>query len=255
MADARVDENTGAGLAFAVTLDRAARGTVTVDYATANGTAMAGADYTATSGTLSFAAGEASKTVAVAVLDDDHDEGEETLTLRLSHASGARIADASATGTIENTDPLPRGLMTWFGRAAALHVVEHVEERLQAPREPGIRGRFAGRELRRGMARDMAVGFLSRFGGVSGANPAGVRIHGPVGGVPAAGAGSLGAQGLAGGVVGMASAAGPMGGMAGPGDGLMNGRGLLEMGFGGGDVLTRSDFALNRETRGGVFSV
>ena len=96
---------------------------------------------------------------------------------------------------------------------------------------------------------------LSRFGGVSGANPAGVRIHGPMGGVPAAAAGSLGAQGLAGGVVGMASAAGPMGGMAGPGDGLMNGRGLLEMGFGGGDVLTRSDFALNRETRGGVFSV
>ena len=176
VADARVHENTHAPLAFAVTLSRAASSTVTVDYATANGTATAGADYAATSGTLSFAAGETSKTISVAVLDDDHDEGEETLSL--SNASGARISDASATGTIENTDPLPRGLMTRFGRAVAGQVVAHVEERLQAPREPGFRGRFAGRELRRGIEREMAVGFLSQFGGVSGGNPAGVGIGG-----------------------------------------------------------------------------
>ena len=44
----------------------------------------------------------------VALLDDVHDEGEETLTFRLSNASGARIADGVATGTIENSDPLPQ---------------------------------------------------------------------------------------------------------------------------------------------------
>ena len=81
-----------------VTLDRAASGTVTVDYATSNGTATAGADYTATSGTLRFAAGEQSKSVSVAVLDDDHDEGEETVTLTLSNASGARITDGTRPG-------------------------------------------------------------------------------------------------------------------------------------------------------------
>ena len=63
--------------------------TVTVDYATSDGTATAGVDYTATSSTLSFAAGEtAQKTITVAVLDDAHDEGTETLTLTLSNARG-----------------------------------------------------------------------------------------------------------------------------------------------------------------------
>ena len=48
---------------------------------------------------------------------------------------------------------MPRALLARFGRAAAAHVVEHVEERLQAPREPGFRGRFAGQELRPGIER------------------------------------------------------------------------------------------------------
>ena len=68
------------------------------------------------------------------MLDDAHDEGEETLTLRLSTPSGGRLADGEATGTIENHDPMPRALLARFGRTAAVHVVEHVEERLQAPR-------------------------------------------------------------------------------------------------------------------------
>ena len=63
VADARVDENGGAPLAFAVTLSRAAAGQVTVDYQTVNGTASAGTDYTAADGTLTFEAGESSQTV------------------------------------------------------------------------------------------------------------------------------------------------------------------------------------------------
>ena len=88
IADAQVQEAANARLAFAVTLSRAPSGTVTVDYATADGTATAGSDYTATSGTLTFAAGETEKAISVPVFDDGHDEGSETLTLTLSNATG-----------------------------------------------------------------------------------------------------------------------------------------------------------------------
>ena len=136
-----------------------------MDYQTVNGTASAGTDYTAADGTLTFEAGESSQTVEVAV----HDEGEETMTLRLLNPSEGRLADAEATGTIENTDPLPRALLAQFGRATALHVMEQVEERLEASRASGFRGRFAGRELRRGMERDMGRNFLSRLQSTAGA--------------------------------------------------------------------------------------
>ena len=134
VADVRVVEGAQAVLAFPVTLNRAASGTVTADYATADGTATAGADYTAASGTLTFQAGETEKTVAVAVLDDAHDDGEETLTLELSNASGARIRDAEATGTIANSDPLARAWLARFGRTAAGHVLDAVSERLAGTR-------------------------------------------------------------------------------------------------------------------------
>ena len=88
VADARANEADEA-LAFTVSLSRAASATVTVDYATADGSATAGEDYTAASGTLSFAAGETEKTVSVPILDDAIDEGEETFTLKLANAQGA----------------------------------------------------------------------------------------------------------------------------------------------------------------------
>ena len=260
VADARVEEAEGALLAFAVTLSRAASGTLTVDYQTANGSAQAGDDYTAASGTLTFRAGESSQTIEVGVLDDAHDEGEETLTLRLSNPSGGRLADGEATGTIANHDSMPRALLARFGRTAAVHVVEHVEERLAAPREPGFRGRFAGRELRRGMERDVAPNVLRQLGGAAGAGPMGAGVHGPLSGAPATGAAPLGMTGLAGGGGHSAAAGpmgmgtGPMGGGSGPDGGLNPGR-LLRMDLGGGDMLTGSDFALGRQTRhGGILS-
>ncbi len=131
VADARAEEGTDATLDFAVTLSRAASGAVAVAYATADGTATAGADYTRTSGTLTFAPGETGKTVRVPVLDDAHDEGEETLTLRLANASRARIADGTATGTIENSDPLQRAWLARFGRTVATHVTDAVGDRLR----------------------------------------------------------------------------------------------------------------------------
>ena len=91
-----------------------------------------GADYTATSGTLTFAAGASSQTVSVPVLDDIHDDDGETFTLTFFNPSGAWIADGQATGTIENSDPLPRAWLARFGRTAATHVTDAIGERLRA---------------------------------------------------------------------------------------------------------------------------
>ena len=76
-------------------LSRAATERVTVDYATADGTAKASEDYTAKSGTLLFAAGERAKTVAVPILDDGHDERRETFTFRGLSLCGVRRKRAS----------------------------------------------------------------------------------------------------------------------------------------------------------------
>ena len=141
VADARVREASDVTLDFAVTLSRASRAPVAVAYATADGSATAGSDYTATSGTLTFAAGETAKTVSVPVLDDAHDEGEETLTLRLSAATGAVIADGVATGTIENTDHMPAAWLARFGRTVTDQVLEAVEARLARRRARRARGR------------------------------------------------------------------------------------------------------------------
>ena len=128
--DASVSEGPGATLAFAVTLDRTRDREVRVKYATSDGTATQGEDYTGVSGTLRFAPGETSKTVSVPVLDDAHDEGAETLTLRLSSARRAVIDDATAVGTIENSDPLPNAWLSRFGRAASDQVVQSIGRRL-----------------------------------------------------------------------------------------------------------------------------
>ena len=156
VADARVAEGADAELAFRVSLNRAPSWAVLVNYATADGTATAGADYTAASGMLSFAPGETQKTIEVAVLDDAHDDGEETLTLTLSNAFGARIRDAEATGTIVNSDPLPRAWLARFGRTAAGHVLDAVGERLAA-RSGDAQVTVAGRRLSAAPAADTAA--------------------------------------------------------------------------------------------------
>ena len=133
VADARAEEGRDETIDFAVTLAPASPAAVTVDYATADGSATAGEDYTAASGTLTFAPGETSKTVAVPVLDDAIDEGEETFTLTLSGPSGAELADAEAVGTITNSDPLQKMWLSRFGRTVASHVTDAVSDRLANP--------------------------------------------------------------------------------------------------------------------------
>ena len=102
ISDATVQEAEGAVLVFTATLSHASSRTVTVDYATSDGTAAAGSDYTAASGALTFNAGDTSQTVQVTVLTDSEDESQETLTLTLSNPSQATLDDATGTGAIEN---------------------------------------------------------------------------------------------------------------------------------------------------------
>jgi hypothetical protein len=89
---------------FTVSLNNASSETVTVNYATANGTAVAGSDYAATSGTLTFNPLETTKTVKVLINADAANEGDETFFLNLSNATNASIAITQVTGTIRNFD-------------------------------------------------------------------------------------------------------------------------------------------------------
>ena len=112
----KAEGNSGtSNMTFTVTLSKAATGAVTVNYATSNGTATAGQDYTAATGTVTFAAGETSKTITVAVTGDATVEPTETFTVTLSNPTGATIATASATGTITNDDTAttPGGTAQW----------------------------------------------------------------------------------------------------------------------------------------------
>ncbi|UAY74695.1 putative Ig domain-containing protein [Pseudoxanthomonas sp. X-1] len=104
--DAGVTEgNSGVTTAtFTVGLSAASGQTVTVNYATADGTANAGSDYVARSGTLTFAPGTTAQTVSVTINGDTAVEPDETFTVALSGASNASIARATGIGTILNDD-------------------------------------------------------------------------------------------------------------------------------------------------------
>jgi len=89
---------------FTVNLSSASTQTVKVNYATANGTAVAGSDYTATSNTVTFAPGQTSQTISVPVIGDTITEANETFTVNLATPTNATISDAQGVGTIVNDD-------------------------------------------------------------------------------------------------------------------------------------------------------
>ena len=105
IADSSAAEAAGR-VSFTVTLSRPSAERVTVRYATADGTATAGDDYSAvTGGALTFAAGDTAATITVTIVADARDEPEaETFTVTLSEPRHARLADATATGTIFDDD-------------------------------------------------------------------------------------------------------------------------------------------------------
>lgn len=95
----------GTNAVFTVTLSPASGQTVTVNYATADNTALAGQDYTTTSGALTFAPGETIKEITVPILDDTKFEPEESFFVNLSDAVGASITQAKGTATVTDSDP------------------------------------------------------------------------------------------------------------------------------------------------------
>lgn len=106
-----VSEGSGT---VAITVNRlgGTKGATQVGYSTADATAIAGQDYTATSGTVTFADNEVTKTVTVPILNDAVFESDETFRLNLSNpAPNATATPATQTVTITNDDPAPSGVV------------------------------------------------------------------------------------------------------------------------------------------------
>ena len=104
-------------------------------------------DYTQTRLLAELRPGETSTQVWVRIVDDSHDEGDETFELVLSEARGAAIADPVAVGTITNDDPMPAAWLARFGRTVAEQALDGIAGRLAAPRTPGMAGTLAGLTL------------------------------------------------------------------------------------------------------------
>ena len=141
--DATGDEDDG-WLDFKVRLSRKSDDYVCYDFESiSGGTATEGTDYLKFPKAMYWMQiGKRVDTPFVRIIDDSIDDDGETVKVKISNArlcddasQTVSITRAEATGTIRNSDPLPRALMARFGRTAAVHVVEHVEERLAAPRE------------------------------------------------------------------------------------------------------------------------
>jgi hypothetical protein len=101
--DVRINE-TASNATFTVTLSAASIGSITVNYSTTNGTATAGSDYTATTGTLTIPAGSTTGTINVPIINDTLVEPNETFTVNLATPVNATILDGQGIGTIISED-------------------------------------------------------------------------------------------------------------------------------------------------------
>ena len=172
----------GAGaVTFRVMLDRPAPGPATVDWTTADGSglrygkppAKAGADYTASSGTVTIPAGKMLAWFQVPIVDDSLDEGMEHFLVRYSNPRGATLAAPyrEAVGLIHNDDPLQAMWLSRFGRMVASDAVEAVTARLETPRAAGSHLTLRGQRLDLSQAGDAEAlaealtGLAQAFGG------------------------------------------------------------------------------------------
>ena len=149
IADARGAEADGE-LVFELTLSRAAGKAVSVRYETRDGTARAGEDYEAGTGTATVAVGEDGARIVVVLRIDPFREADETFEVMLTSADGARLDDASAIGTIEDTAEevgAPEKLLARFGRIAGGHVMTAIGDQISVDRLGGTGVTLAGTAL------------------------------------------------------------------------------------------------------------
>ena len=107
IADVTTANENAADATFTITLSTASGLPVTFDYESSNGTATAGADYTAVSDSITIAAGSTTGTIAVPVLADSLYEANETVIMSLSNSANASFTDDEATLTITDDDTKP----------------------------------------------------------------------------------------------------------------------------------------------------
>ena len=140
----------GGEATFMVSLSPASSELVTVAYATQDGTAVAGSDYTAASGTLQFDPGMTSHTIRVAVLNDTAVEPTETFAVELSDPVRATLADGTGVGTITDDveHRVERAIQTGLpevGRAIAFSAVTcRIDRKMSDTRTWDNAGRLAG---------------------------------------------------------------------------------------------------------------
>ncbi|RDH85848.1 MAG: hypothetical protein DIZ78_09680 [endosymbiont of Escarpia spicata] len=115
-----VAENAAGGITLTVSRTGGTDGPVSVDYATANGTAASPGDYTAASGTLDFLDGETSKTIPLTLTNDTTWEPSEDFTVTLSNVVDASLGQATTTVTITDDDPRNAGTLALSSATATL---------------------------------------------------------------------------------------------------------------------------------------
>ncbi|MCY3787056.1 MAG: hypothetical protein OXG47_10095, partial [bacterium] len=148
IADARAKE--GEELEFAITLNRAAPGPITLSSSCHPGSARLNYDVECGSPVLRFEQGETRIVHRVWAVMDDIDEGNETFEFEIRNPDPAIVAivRGTATGTVENDGPLPSAWLSRFGRTVAEQAIDGISARIESARggarTPGFRGAFAG---------------------------------------------------------------------------------------------------------------
>ena len=174
IADARGAEADGQ-LVFDLTLSRAASQAVSVQYATRDGTARAGEDYEAGTGTATVAAGQSTAQIVVPLRMDLLSEPDETFVVTLTRADGAWLDDVQATGTIEDAAEDGAASQQWlsqFGRIAGGHVMAAIGDQIAVNRVGGTGVTVAGNRLTGAGASGSSPASFERFGqGGFGADP------------------------------------------------------------------------------------
>ncbi len=167
ISDARAFEGAGE-IPFPVMLSAPSAKTISIAWTTAEGTATAGADFVAATGSLLFPPGRTADTITVALVDDLVDEDDETFTVSLGDPVNVVLDIGEATGTITDDDlAVARAWLSRFGRSVAGQVVDAVDSRFSRASGQGNALSLGGAGLARAGAAQAPPGWMDVLGGSS----------------------------------------------------------------------------------------